>query len=134
MNIKRLIMAIVAAYVVMSILGMAADQLLSDFTPMMKAMGRMGPDLEAHFIWMMLGYLIVTIFFCYIYAHFHEGKGWTEGARFGLYIGLMMAGISMVMYAVLPMSTMESLISAITGIIIYVAGGITTSLVYKAED
>lgn len=133
MNIKKLVLAIVAAYVAMSILGFGSDVLLADYTPMMKALGRQGADLEGHMMWMMLGYLIVTAVFCFLYAHHHEGKGWVEGARFGLYIGVMMSGITMVMYAVLPMDGMESLLSAIVGIVIYVVGGIVTSLVYKTD-
>ncbi len=131
MNIKRLVYAIVAAYVAMSIVAIGLDLLLADYMSGMKAIMRVGADLQAHAIWMYLGYLIVTIMFCYIYAHHHEGKGWMEGARFGLWIGLMMAGISMVMYGTMPLDGMESLISALVGIIIYMVGGVVTSLVYK---
>jgi len=131
MNIKRLVYAIVAAYVAMSIVAIGLDLLLADYMSGMKAIMRVGADLQAHAIWMYLGYLIVTIMFCYIYAHHHEGKGWMEGARFGLWIGLMMAGISMVMYGTMPLDGMESLVSALVGIIIYMVGGVVTSLVYK---
>jgi len=130
MNCKRLILAIIAAYVAMSILGIATDVILADYMTQMKTIGRMGPDLEAHALWMYLGYFIVTIMFCYIYALHHEGKGWLEGARYGLLIGILMSGITMVLYAAFPMSAMESLVSALSGIVIYVVGGIVTSLVY----
>lgn len=134
MNIKRLMFAVIATYVAMSILGIATEILLADHMTQMKMIGRMGADLEAHSMWMYLGYFIITILFCYIYAHHHEGKGWQEGARFGLLIGLMMAGMTMVMFGTLPMDGMESLISAVAGIIIYVVGGVVTSLVYKTDD
>lgn len=131
MNIKRLIYAIFASYVAMSVIGRASDILLADYMTQAKSMGRMGADLEAHAMWMFLGYFIVTILFCYIYAHHHEGKGWKEGARYGLMIGLMMSGIMMVMYASMPFGGLESFLSALAGIVIYVVGGIVTSLVYK---
>jgi len=134
MNMKRLLLAIVAAYVAMSILGIATEVLLADFTIQMKAISRMGADLEAHAMWMYLGYFIVTILFCYIYAHHHEGKGWQEGARYGLLIGLMMSGISMVMYATMPFDGTEVFISALAGVVIYTVGGIVTALVYKNES
>jgi len=130
-NVKQLVYAIIAAYVAMSVVAIGLDYLLVDYMTGMKAVMRVGADLEAHAIWMYLGYLIVTIMFCFIYAQHHEGKGWMEGARFGLWIGLMMAGISMVMYGTMPLVGMESLISAVVGIIIYIVGGIVASLVYK---
>lgn len=134
MNIKRLIYAIFASYVIMAVIGIAADIFLAAHTVQLKAIGRMGADLEAHAVWLYLGYFIVTILFCYIYVHHHEGKGWKEGARYGFLIGLLMAGMTMVYYSFLPMDGMESLVQAALGIIIYMAGGIVTALVYKTEN
>ncbi len=133
MNMKRLVFAIIAAYIAMSVIGIASEMLFAEQLAGMKAIQRVGPDLAAHAVWMYLGYFIVTILFCYIYVQHHEGKGWMEGARFGLMIGLMMSGISMVMYASMPFGGMESLLGAVVGVIIYVVGGIVTAVVYKTE-
>ena len=131
MNVKRLIFAIIVSYVVMSILGITTDILLTEHMPQMKAIGRLGADLDAHIMWMYLGYFVVTIIFCYIYAQNHEGKGWQEGARYGFLIGIMMVGVAMVLYGTMPMDGRESLLSAVATIMIYMAGGIATALVYK---
>ena len=131
MNVKRLIFAIVVSYVVMSILGITTDILLTEHMPQMKAIGRLGADLDGHIMWMYLGYFVVTIIFCYIYAQSHEGKGWQEGARYGFLIGIMMVGVAMVLYGTMPMDGKESILSAAATIIIYMAGGIATALVYK---
>ncbi len=133
MNIKRLGFAIISSYVAMFVVGMALELLLAGHKPQSKALGRIGADLEAHTIWMFLGYFIFTILFCYIYAHHHEDKGWKEGARYGFLVGLMMAGFTMVLFAAFPFNAMETFLSAMAGIVIYIAGGIATALVYKKD-
>ncbi|MBL4800311.1 MAG: hypothetical protein JKY45_00355 [Emcibacter sp.] len=133
MNIKRLSLAIVIAYIVMSILGITTDILLAEHMPQMKALGRMGADLEAHIMWMYLGYFVITIIFCYIYVQKYAGKGWQEGAKYGFLIGLMMAGVTMVLYGTMPMDGKECALSAVATIIIYMAGGISVDLVYKKD-
>lgn len=133
MTMKNLIITVIATYIVMSIIGMGFEYYMSDQFPNFNALQRGAEDLKAHEHWMYIGYFLLTIVFCYMYTRCHEGKGWPEGMRFGLMVGLLFAFMDFTLYGFLPVTFMEVLTMMVMDVAIFVAGGITASLVYKAE-
>jgi len=132
MNIKSLMITTIIVYIVMSILGLGFEYFMGDQFASFNALKRDAAGLETHMHWMFLGYFLVTAVFCYLYAQNHEGKGWKEGLRFGLIIGLLFAAMDFTLYSFLPLNFTETLKMMGMDVVIYVAGGITASLVYKS--
>ena len=77
------------------------------------------------------GYLVVTSVFCYIYIKGREAGDIIEGLKFGAMFGVLMCGISMVNYSTFPFEMMGMGADMIINIIVYSAGGVTASVVYK---
>ena len=134
MNTKSYGIAVIATYVVMSILGVASSMITMEQMASYIAIARPEAELMAMAPWMYVGYLIVTVIFCYIYVKGRESGGWIEGARFGLLFGVLMSGISMVMYSALPVDMTALITEIIVTLIIYTVGWITVGTVYKPSS
>lgn len=54
-------------------------------------------------IWpMLLSQLLFSLAFVFIFTRCYENKGYTEGVRYGLYVGLLLAAIDLGTYSYLP--------------------------------
>lgn len=131
MNSKSYIISVIATYVVMSILGVASQMVtmeqMASYVPLLRPQA----ELVAMAPFMYIGYLVITIFFCYIYIKGRETGGWMEGLKYGVIFGLMMSGMSLVVFATLPIDMSALITEIVVTIVIYAVGGITTALVYK---
>jgi hypothetical protein len=83
------------------------------------------------FMYLLGGQLVISIFFSWIFAKGYEGKGWQEGVRFGLLIGLFSCGPTLISYAVSPLPCSIACAWMGLGLIQYVLAGIVASLIYK---
>jgi hypothetical protein len=78
--------------------------------------------------------LFFSFFFTFIFSKGYEGKGVLEGARYGLYIGLMVAlPMSYGAYAMMPIPYSLALQWFIYGTIEYVIAGMVLAMVFKAK-
>jgi hypothetical protein len=60
-------------------------------------------EANAYFIWMILGYLILSFGFCFVFLKGYENKGCGEGIRYGLYVGIaFIVSTNLINYAVIP--------------------------------
>ncbi|WP_138379252.1 hypothetical protein [Luteithermobacter gelatinilyticus] len=131
MNVTRFVLAVIVAYVVMAVLAIGLEALLGDMTSSFKALHRPEEALAEYQIWMYLAYLLQTVVFCYIFTLNYENKGWMEGLRYGLLIGLFMSFEVMAWYGMMPIAGMDTVVTMIMTVVIYMGGGIATALVYK---
>lgn len=97
LNIQRFIFANIAVFFWM----VAADMFIThmclmDTYQQTPELWRPVDEIQANVWWMLLAYFILAKVFVYIFTRGYEGKGWAEGARYGLLIGLF-AGVSMAM-------------------------------------
>ena len=87
MNTSRFITAFVVVWIVSYILSFILNVIVINWegVPGMKTV--MGID-----SWIMgiIGPLTFAVMFCFLFVKGYEGKGISEGARFGVYIGLLM--------------------------------------------
>lgn len=81
--------------------------------------------------WMMSGQFLTAFFLTFIFAKGYEGKGWQEGARYGLLMGLFSCSQMFIQYAVTPLPA--SLFWSWIGAAMFqaVLGGIIASWIYK---
>lgn len=123
--------AVIASYIAMGVIAPSMLMLLGDNMTSMAAIGREETEMM-NLMWVqLLGYFVITCVMVYIFSKGREGKGWMEGARFGLLIGLMMCGVSMWMYSVYPWELPAFYTDMFINIVVYTIGGIVISRVYK---
>ena len=82
--------------------------------------------------WMVLGQLLMAQFYVLLFVRGYEGKGITEGLRFGLvFIGPYSVAPFLIQYAVIPYP--PTLIAAwmVAGLIQAALAGVVVSLTYK---
>ena len=91
----------------------------------------MRPDMQSKMWIFYVTSLIMAFFFTLIFSKGYEGKGITEGIRYGLYVGLLMATpMAYSSYAMYPLPYSLVLQWFIYGIIHYVILGVVLAAVY----
>ena len=132
MNIQRYLMASVAVFVVFGIVfvGAATTVFADQFAAIAQSFGM--SDEPTWVSW--LGRVLLTLVFCYIFIQGREGKGLAEGARYGLLIGLLMLGVDLDWYGYKDIGLTNGIAGWVTGIVAYVAGGVTVAAIYKPEE
>lgn len=135
MNIKRLILAILAGWAVI----FATDLLIHHFWLMAdyeatKAIWRPEAEMQTRVHWMFVGQLLGVTTFVILWAMGFAGGGVGTGAIFGLLMGLFQAVWVLADYVVIPMPgdlAVKWFFAALTQAVIF---GVVTSLVYKPSS
>ena len=88
-------------------------------------------EMNQYMSWMMSGQMLTAFFFSFIFTKGYEGKGWQEGARYGVLMGLFTCSQMLMQYSVtpLPAALFWSWISA--GMLQAIMAGVVASWVYK---
>jgi hypothetical protein len=135
---KKLWIAFVAVFVVMSVLSFVIHGVLLTSTYSLEEVAKiMRPETEMMgMMWIYyVVYLISSFVITLIFSKGYEGKGIAEGMRYGLYIGLLLATpMAYASYAMYPMPYSLSLQWFIYGMIEYVIIGIVLSMVYGKKQ
>jgi Na+/proline symporter len=138
MNTKKFIIAFVVVFVVLEVtnyiiyIGILHSAFSSDiyrniFRPEEEMNGMMWISLLMDLVW--------SFFFAFFLVKGYENKGWMEGLRFGLYMGIFyMLVISIQFYVMLPVEFGLVLQMFIYSFIQVLILGVVTSLIYKAKE
>ncbi len=91
-------------------------------------------QMSAFAAWMILGHLILAFGFCLVFLKGYEGKGVSEGVRYGIYVAFAF-GIStyLVNYAVFPHPGPWVLAWIIGTIVQMMVGGAIIAAIYKPK-
>ncbi len=89
---------------------------------------------ESKFIFLLISQIWFAAVVVCIFTCKYEGKGIGEGARFGLYIGLLLGSIEIGTYCYMPIPLILTLTWVIALILKGVGSGIVLSLTYKKRD
>jgi len=83
-------------------------------------------------MWLMYVVLaFIAFFFTLIFSKGHEGKGVTEGLRYGFYVGMLVAlPFAYGSYAVMPLPYSLALKWFLYGLIEYLIAGVAVALVF----
>jgi len=133
-NIKRLVIAIVIIYFVSYGLATLYSEVIfaeqfEAFNNIMRPEAQSGMYLAA----MLLGYLVMTSMFCYIFTKGYENKGLAEGARYGLLMGLLLGSVEWVYGVSLPLSMNLVVLNTLLALIIWIVAGLILAAIYKPK-
>ena len=134
MNVKRLVIAIVVIYFVAYVIAtLYSDVIFKDQYAAFKALTR--PDVQSagYMTAMLLGYLVMTSLFCFIFTKGYENKGLPEGLRYGLLMGILLATADWYYGILLPVSMTLVLLNTILDIIIWTVAGLILAAIYKPK-
>lgn len=133
MNTKRWISASIAVFIAGFILEFLAHQVLlkGQYEPY-KTLFRPEEQMTSVFIWVLLGAILVSFLFCFIFAKGYEARGLGEGVRYGIYVSLFVViPQSLFQYAIYPFPGKLAFFWIIIGTIEMIIYGIIASLIYK---
>lgn len=133
MNTKRFALSVVAAYVAYLVMAYVVDLLFKGQFESLSALFRPQEDMDALLPVMLFGYFVYTVMFCYIFVKGREGGGLAEGARYGLFIGLLFAGIDIAWHAYLPITVTTTIFWVLIDVVMAVVAGVVVAAVYKPE-
>jgi hypothetical protein len=90
-------------------------------------------EMKARIGFMLFGQVLVGAVMATIFARGYEGKGWKEGARFGVWIGLLMTGPMCINYTVSPLPADIFWSWMVGGFVQSVLGGIVIAAAYAKK-
>ena len=133
MNIKRLLAAVVVVFIVHQALGYLIHQML--LTSLYEQTSNLWrPMAEIKHGVMILTALIWAVLFVLIFAKGYEGKGVSEGIRFGFWVGLLISiPFAYDTYAVMPVPYSLALSWFVYSTIQIIVCGAVAALIYKNE-
>ena len=134
MNMKRLLLAIVVAFVIV----FATDFLIHGFWlssdyEATKELWRPESDMHARFHWMLMAQLIGAATFVIIWAKGFAGRDIGTGITFGLLMGLAQQVWAIIDHVVMPVPGVLAAKWVVAGLVQCVLLGIVTALIYKPE-
>lgn len=134
MNMSRVAMAAVAAWIVDAVYGFVVYGMLmkSEFERYPNIFRPMESQ-GAYMPYLFAGILLAMFAAAYMYAKGYEGgSGATEGARFGALIGVLMIGyVTIVNYAIISFGRKLTGAMALATLLEWILAGIVIGLVYK---
>lgn len=133
MNVQRYVIAVIVSFIIMGFAGFGGSMLLAEQLSSFVAISR---GMEGNAVLMpysMLGYLIITAIFTYIYIVGRQAGDIAEGLKFGAMFGILMSGMSLVYYSILPIEIDALIADVVINIVVYMFGGATVALLYKPK-
>ncbi|MBT5073659.1 MAG: hypothetical protein HOJ34_12335 [Kordiimonadaceae bacterium] len=131
MNIKRFWMAVVAAYIAMTISGIIGSMIFMDQLSSYSALGRPEEELYGMMPYMFGAYIVMTIVFVYLYVNIRKTGDIVEGAKFGALIGILVSCLTWVLYSMLPFEMPALIADNVINLSSNIVGGMVMAKVYK---
>ena len=134
MNIKRFLLAVLVFFIVFQLIDFVTHSIiLSDTYETLQHLWR--TDMT-NYMWVYyVSSVVLSFLFVYIFTRGYQGRGWMEGLRYGILIGLLMQGVGMLnQYFVYPIPTGLLVQWIIYGLVNYMICGIFVSLIYKPKS
>lgn len=135
MNMKRLLLAIVAAFAII----FGTDFLIHGFWlnpdyEATKSLWRPESEMQAHFHWMLIAQLLCAATFVIIWAKGFAGRDIGTGITFGLLMGMFQGIWAIINYVVMPLPGALATKWFLAGVVQCVLLGIVTALIYKPDQ
>jgi hypothetical protein len=134
MNMKRLLLGIIAAFAVI----FGTDFLiygwwLAPDYEATKSLWRAETEMHTHFFWMLIAQFLCAATFVIIWAKGFAGRDVTSGITFGLLMGLFQQVWAIIDYVVMPIPGSLATKWFLSGLVQAVLLGIVTACIYKSE-
>jgi hypothetical protein len=134
MNIKRLLLAIIAGFIVV----FGTDYLIHGIWLMpdyeaTKSLWRTDDDMQSHFFRMLSAQFLIAATFVIVWAKGFAGRSLGTAVSIGLLMGVFQQTWAMILFVVMPLPAELAMKWFFGGLAQAVLLGIVTSLVYKSE-
>jgi hypothetical protein len=137
MNTKKFVIAFIVIFVILEITnyiiyeGILKSAITND---MYKAIFRPEEDMNSKMWLMWVMDLVWSYFFAFFFVKGYENKGWMEGLRYGVYIGIFFSLVmSFTSYVVYPFDFGLTFQMFVYGFIQSIILGIAAALIYKPK-
>ena len=133
---KKVWITFIVVFIVYFLLGWLVNEvLLASTYQLLPADMMRPPDAIMSNLWIIaVSHLFYAFFFTFIFSKGFENKGWMEGVRFGLYVGLMVSvPMAYIAYATQPIPYSLAFQWFIYGTLSNVIIGVVAALVYKPK-
>lgn len=135
MNTKRfLISCIVVFAFIFGFEWLFHGKLIHGFYEATPSMWRLESEMQNYCWWLTGGLFLLSVFFCYIFTKGYENKGIGEGVRYGLIMGLFLAGPAFITYAVQPLPLQLIMAWVGGGLFELAVSGILVAAIYKPAN
>jgi len=126
----------VVVYIVMQALGFVVHEVMMADTYASLGSVLRGETEMMDMMWMMMLSAAVMMFmFCYIFTKGYEGKGVVEGIRFGLMIGILMAGpMAIDPHVIFPLPADVASAWLLSGVGSLMVSGALFAAIYKPDS
>lgn len=133
MKNKTLWIGFVVVFIVMQALGFVVHEVMMADTYASLGNVLRGETEMMDMMWMMMLSAAVMVFmFCYIFTKGYEGGGIMEGVRFGLMVGIMMAGAMAIdPHVIFPLPANVATVWLLAGVGSLMVGGAMFAAIYK---
>ena len=133
-NHRRLAVAIVTAYIADMVFNMLYHgHLVMDAYVQTSELWRSEAEMQSLLGYCYLGHLILVTIGGVIFSRGYEGKGYLEGFRFGLLLGLVMAAQTLVSYTYLPLPNFILSVFLLGNLLEGVVIGVFLSIAYTIK-
>lgn len=134
MNIKRLLLAILAGWVVIFATDFLIHELwLGPLYQATKPLWRPETEMHTYICWMFFAQFLIVTTFVMVWAKGFAGRSIGAAVAFGLLMGVFEQTWAIILYVVMPMPGELAVKWFVAGLAQAVLLGIVTSLVYKPE-
>ena len=132
MNIKRLLLAILAGWVVVFATDFIIHELwMRPVYAATKSLWRPESDMPTYFCWILVAQFLIVTTFVIVWAKGFAGGSMGAAVAFGLLMGAFQQTWAIILYAVMPVPAELAIKWFLAGLVQAVLLGIVTSLVYK---
>ena len=134
MNIKRLILAIIAGWVVIFATDFLIHELwLGPIYQATKPLWRPETEMHTHICWMFFAQFLIAATFVIVWAKGFAGRSIGTAVTFGLLMGVFQQTWAIILFVVMPMPAELAVKWFLSGLAQAALLGIVTSLIYKPE-
>lgn len=131
-NIPRYILAVLAAFITVFVFDwLWHGILMMDMYNETAALWRSEAEMSDYFLFMLLMQFVLAKWLVFIYTRNVEGKGWTEGLRYGALMGGLGAIFGAQTYAFMPLPVAIPAYWAVGYMIQFILVGLVAALIYK---
>jgi len=138
MNTKKLIIAVLAVFILLEVTGYLIHSVILASTYMQETISkafRPMAEMETMMWRMWIADLVFSFFFVFIFTKGYQNKGWMEGVRYGFYIALFMNfSAAIAQNVVYPVPFTLALQWFIYGSIQMILLGVVTAFIYKPAE
>ena len=135
MNVQRFIISAIVVFAFVFLFEMLVHAvILAGIYEQTSSIWRSHEESQGYFAYLVLSQLLFSIALVFLFTRNFEGKGIGEGARFGLYVGLILGAVQVGAYCYLPIPFVLMVGWVVAGVLKGLGGEIVASLIYKAKE